>query len=393
MKAAVWGCRGSLAAPARIRSSTAGTRPASSWSSRTDRRSSWTRGRGSACSALGWRQSPSPDPPLPHAPPSRPPRGARVLIAFGSPTASCTSGAPPRRLTRSRSGSADTFAAALPRRALGGAIRDTFHDVPMKSSDRIARVRAEPVTHRGHHRLPVRGNGYTLTYVPDTSLSRCRGRRCRARMALGFSLAEARTCSCTTPSPSKRSNPPTSAGATRAWPTPSLSRGPPMSSICSSSITISAHRRPTALARGPCARALGRARRSAEARERRDDAPAGRRGPGQVLARPGFGELAARLDEMLRHHLHVGQDGHEVRVAQPARNEVEVDVIDDPGACHSSQVPAKVVALWGVELRERADALAGEAVDLSTSPRGAPRSRRRAGTEPPSGGRRRTGTG
>jgi hypothetical protein len=43
---------------------------------------------------------------------------------------------------------------------------------------------------------------------------------------------------------------------------------------------------------------------------------------------------------------------------------VEVDMIDDPGACHSSEVPAKVVALWGVELRKRADALAGEAVDL-----------------------------
>src|SRR5437762_5446485 len=85
---------------------------------------------------------------------------------------------------------------------------------------------------------------------------------------------------------------------------------------------------------------------------------------GMRLNRPGRGELAARLREVLGEDLHVREDRHEVRIARPARDEVQVDVVDDPRACDAAEIPAEVVALRGERLRERADAGAREPVDL-----------------------------
>ena len=67
---------------------------------------------------------------------------------------------------------------------------------------------------------------------------------------------------------------------------------------------------------------------------------------------------------MLGQHLDVGEYGHEVRVAAPARDDVEVDVVDDSGACDSTEVPAEVVALRHVCRAERRERLRCEAVHL-----------------------------
>jgi hypothetical protein len=67
---------------------------------------------------------------------------------------------------------------------------------------------------------------------------------------------------------------------------------------------------------------------------------------------------------VLGEHLDVREHGHEVRVAGPARHDVQVDVIDDSCAGHAAQIPADVVALWSEDLRERACAVDGEAVDV-----------------------------
>src|SRR6266536_6095985 len=81
------------------------------------------------------------------------------------------------------------------------------------------------------------------------------------------------------------------------------------------------------------------------------DVPSGGRA-GTASARPGFSELPPRLEEMLGQDLHIGEDGHEVRVACPARDEMHVHVVGDTGAGDSPEVPAQVVALWAVDLSE-----------------------------------------
>src|SRR5215204_4943589 len=67
---------------------------------------------------------------------------------------------------------------------------------------------------------------------------------------------------------------------------------------------------------------------------------------------------------MLRHHLHIRQHRHEVRVAGPARHDVEVNVVDDAGAGDPPEVPAEVVALRAVDLRERGNSVVREAVNI-----------------------------
>ena len=49
--------------------------------------------------------------------------------------------------------------------------------------------------------------------------------------------------------------------------------------------------------------------------------------------------------------LHVGEHRHEVRVARPARDDVEVDVVGDPGSGDAAEVPAEVEAARAVEPR------------------------------------------
>src|SRR3954447_26542046 len=50
--------------------------------------------------------------------------------------------------------------------------------------------------------------------------------------------------------------------------------------------------------------------------------------------RPTGCEARTRLEEGLRQDLHVREDGHEVRIARPARYDVEVHVVDYARACH-----------------------------------------------------------
>src|SRR5579864_1954616 len=83
-----------------------------------------------------------------------------------------------------------------------------------------------------------------------------------------------------------------------------------------------------------------------------------------ALAGPGGGELAPRLHEVLGNDAHVGENGHEVRVAAPARHDMHVPVIDDPGSGGASEVPAEVVAIRGVFGAKRFESLRGEPMQL-----------------------------
>jgi len=55
-----------------------------------------------------------------------------------------------------------------------------------------------------------------------------------------------------------------------------------------------------------------------------------------------------------------------MKFVSPAQRGTEMDVnmVDDPGACDPSEVPAEVVPLRRVELGEGAHSLRGEVVDL-----------------------------
>jgi hypothetical protein len=55
---------------------------------------------------------------------------------------------------------------------------------------------------------------------------------------------------------------------------------------------------------------------------------------------------------------------HEVRIASPAWDEVQVDVVCDACTCNAAEIPAEVVALRPVDLRERAHALRRETMRL-----------------------------
>src|SRR5262249_36081352 len=76
--------------------------------------------------------------------------------------------------------------------------------------------------------------------------------------------------------------------------------------------------------------------------------------------RPGCSELSAGFRPVLRKDFHVGEHRHEVRVARPARHDVEGDGAAAPGPGGAAEVPAGVEALRGERLRERGHALPGE---------------------------------
>src|SRR5437762_10838061 len=67
---------------------------------------------------------------------------------------------------------------------------------------------------------------------------------------------------------------------------------------------------------------------------------------------------------MLREHFYVCEDGHEVRVARPSGDNMEMNVIDDAGSGDSAEVPAEVVALRPVALGEGGEPALREPVDL-----------------------------
>src|SRR3954447_738113 len=67
---------------------------------------------------------------------------------------------------------------------------------------------------------------------------------------------------------------------------------------------------------------------------------------------------------MLGDHLDVPEHGHEVRVAAPARDDVEVAVIRDPGPGDPADVPAEVEALGAVDGAQGCKPLGPERVDL-----------------------------
>src|SRR4051812_8634386 len=62
-------------------------------------------------------------------------------------------------------------------------------------------------------------------------------------------------------------------------------------------------------------------------------------------AGPGGGEAGGRFRQRLGQDPHVCEHGHEVRIACPARDDVLVHVVDDPGAGDPPEVPAEVVPL------------------------------------------------
>ncbi len=111
-------------------------------------------------------------------------------------------------------------------------------------------------------------------------------------------------------------------------------------------------------------------------------------------ARPRRGEPPPRLVQVLGHDLHVGEHRHEVRVAGPARDDVLVHVVDDPGARDAAEVPAEVEALRVVD-GARAPRARRPRARGSRPPRPAraPRTRRRAGPGRSSGGPTSTGSG
>ena len=69
-------------------------------------------------------------------------------------------------------------------------------------------------------------------------------------------------------------------------------------------------------------------------------------------------------EQVLPQHFHIGENGHEVGISGPARDDVEVDVVDDAGTGGAPEIPADVVALRREEPAERLDRSRRQAVDL-----------------------------
>src|SRR3954454_19896862 len=80
--------------------------------------------------------------------------------------------------------------------------------------------------------------------------------------------------------------------------------------------------------------------------------------------RPRLDQALAGFEQVLREHLHISEDGHEVRVTCPTGDDVKMNVIDDAGAGDAAEVPAEIVALRAVDLTEGGHALDRQPVDL-----------------------------
>src|SRR5664280_1340870 len=79
---------------------------------------------------------------------------------------------------------------------------------------------------------------------------------------------------------------------------------------------------------------------------------------------PGSLDPGVRGLKVFGDHPNVGQDGHEVRVALPARNDVLVHVIDDSGSGAAPEVPADVEPVRLEQGAEHLDGTGAERVDL-----------------------------
>src|SRR6476469_8875042 len=82
------------------------------------------------------------------------------------------------------------------------------------------------------------------------------------------------------------------------------------------------------------------------------------------LLRERRAQSTGRLEEVLGQHLHVAEHGHEARVAVPAWDDMQVEMVDDPGAGCSTEVPAEVETVWRVLAAQRSDAVGGQPVDV-----------------------------
>ena len=94
-----------------------------------------------------------------------------------------------------------------------------------------------------------------------------------------------------------------------------------------------------------------------------------------------------RLRQVLGQHARVADDGHEVRVAVPARHEVDVQVIERRRRRPASEVDADVDALRLVRLGQRHLGVAREPHQLGQLVGVVDASERCAGSAPPSDGR------
>ena len=121
------------------------------------------------------------------------------------------------------------------------------------------------------------------------------------------------------------------------------------------------------------------ATRSTRSRTSRISAPSTARASPPRPAGPGLREPPARLGQVLRQHLHVRKHRHEVRVAGPARHDVQVDVVDHAGAGDPPEVPADVVPLRRVDLSQRTHAGGGTAGAARALPPQRARRTRRCG--------------
>src|SRR5450830_1407029 len=86
-------------------------------------------------------------------------------------------------------------------------------------------------------------------------------------------------------------------------------------------------------------------------------------GARELFAPGGFDPGVSCL-EVLGDNPYVGQDGHEVRVALPARNDVLVYVIDDSGSGAAPKVPADVESVGLEEGGQHLERASAERVDL-----------------------------
>src|SRR5687768_14954702 len=64
-------------------------------------------------------------------------------------------------------------------------------------------------------------------------------------------------------------------------------------------------------------------------------------------------QLRRTLRQLLRQDAGFSDDGHEVRVAVPARHDVHVDMIEHTGARRLAEIDAHVETVWVVGLTER----------------------------------------
>src|SRR5947209_3740071 len=82
------------------------------------------------------------------------------------------------------------------------------------------------------------------------------------------------------------------------------------------------------------------------------------------LTRERGAQSARCLEQVLGQHLRGPEDGHEARVAVPAGDDVEMNVVLDSGSGDPADVPAEVEPVRPILAPERVDRMRREPVDL-----------------------------